>query len=782
MPKSKYHVKINIPKSDKGSHVSVKLPDLQAGYYGIHLVIKTNEYPLVKHCCYMRHQSKESLEELDKLVFSEMDFKLSPPGIKTGPWPGWRGIPEMPDIYLVHNHKKVKGLYNFWGDEEYTNTCRILFYTKIDKVKDNCIILQIPEKEFSPLEISFYKNPKYLDLISQTEPLNNLPVSYPRLLFSKEQLSLLKKQKHTTHKEIWQKIEKLLNNQSIPFKLTPESKTLDGPERLNEMDRVVVNAFHALLSQEKASINKALHAWEHLLDLALSPQYEPMNIDTQSGECLFTLCIGYDWLYDHLPEKIKAANKQKLFQVADKVWQHLGYNRYDYGQAHFLGCSHGLLAFSFLFWQEHPRAMEWIKYLVAVFKHVIKMLPQDGFYPHGINLWIYEHTFLLRYLELLKQCTGIDLWSESRYWLNASLFRWASLSPDKKHGITFGDPQYRVSGDAWMHYLIASRTGSNQAQWLAKHLEPVETGSVDFRNTPPRRRVWEYLFFNHDIKSKPANKNTFYFPDGGQIFWKDIVHHKNITATFRSGSMLGSQRQQWGEWSGYGHSDPAQGAFLICDDNDLFICGPGPVYKRETGLHNTVTLNGCGQIGDKMVWAPEFIPDRHFPTTVQEKSTKHTERVHTDLTHIYPDHLGLIKFHRDFIYLKPDVFLIYDQIELDKERHIEWNIHSYSPIEMIKKNSLSFQLTNKKSVNITCLSPDAPGYQTGLSEFVPAYPNPGKRDYFLKLDHTGNNVTFLVMITLKPTRYKCEITSKEPTKTITLYFHDQKEELIFESK
>ena len=41
--------------------------------------------------------------------------------------------------------------------------------------------------------------------------------------------------------------------------------------------------------------------------------------------------------------------------------------------------------------------------------------------------------------------------------------------------------------------------------------------------------------------------------------------------------------------------------------------GPGPLYRRDTALHNLVTIGGRGQIGDSCVWFPDFIADAAIP-------------------------------------------------------------------------------------------------------------------------------------------------------------------------
>lgn len=741
----------NLPVDQNQTSALISLPELEPGRFGFHILFLIQKYPLSQHLCFMRHQNGIPLDDLSELRFSEMKFDREPPGVKVGHWPNWRCIPDMPKIAIEIGIHSFEGRYNFWGDEFETNVVRVFVLVSIPDSKSSEIKLIWNDARLSPLKLDIYPSQKIRPEPKPVQLCPELQDKHPRLLFSSSDLASLRQKKNQSCQGIWHEIEALLKNWDLPFEITPESKLLPGAERLHEFDRAILGSFHALMTEDAASIQRARAAFASLLDLALYSNYEPMAIDTQAGECLFTLSLTYDWLVSFLSDEEQNQFQHKLFQVADRVWQHLGNEREDFGQAHFLGCSHGLLAFSFLFWEQHPRASEWTAYLRGVFEHVLTMLPDDGFYPHGINLWIYEHAFLLRYLELFRRCAGLNYWDHSSYWKNASLFRQASLSPDKKNGITFGDPQYRVAGDAWMHYLIASRISSAAAQNLGSRLSNVSVADVDFRNAPARRRVWELLYFHPFKGSKPLKgcDEMLHFQDGGQIFWRQKSHSKETLITFRSGDPLGKQRYYWGEWSGYGHADPCNGSFLIAQNESFLFCGPGPVYRRDTSLHNTLTFDNHGQIGDSMVWAPEFIADDRFPK-FEFKTNEKFDSVITDLTRCYPDFIGVKKAVRRFMVFHQGVVLVHDSIQLNSERAIQWNIHTYgSIVEEAMNEKLKFQFSDdSEQAELIVLLPAQLQWRTGLSTFVPAYPNAGKRDRYLQMFKSAAKCEFLILVKL----------------------------------
>jgi hypothetical protein len=730
----------------KGTVLHSRLPELPAGVYGFHFEFDAARYPLEQHLCFMR-QRDLSLSGLRKFV--DMDFCAKPPGIPVGPWPGWRGIPEMPIVELVIGGRTTHARANFWGDEFDSRRCRYFVAVQVREETEFC--LKWSDDRLQPVNVRIYPSEEKTVTPCPVQLRHDLATCHPRLLFTEQFRDSI--QSDERRAKIWQEIETLLGHSHHPFQIDSESKTLPGPERLHDMDRVILSAFVAWHTGETSRVHFAMAMLRDFLSVVSKAEYEPMLIDTQSGEVLYTVCLAYDWLYSHMSEAERVEFKKELFDVADRVWRHLGFDRQDYAQAHFLGCSHGLLAFSFIFWNEHPQAQSWAAYLHAAFIKVVNMMPADGFYPHGINLWIYEHTFLVRYLELFRHCAGIDFWSTTPYWRNASRFRRLSLSPDRLHGITFGDPQYRVSGDAWIHYAIAARTGSNQAQNLAGLLADMPVDHVDFRSVPPRRRIWEYIFINSQIAEDSELPPLVEIQDGGQVFYRSHSEQKETLFTCRAGAPLGRHRYAAGEWSGYGHSDPCNGSFLLALNSAFLICGPGPVYRRDTTLHNTLTMDGRGQIGDGLPWAPEFTPlarmARMMPVLARDKVIS----IEMDLASAYLQHLDVENYTRKFYLLEPLVLVIHDHVQLAKPHELQWNLHTRAAIEILSPKPLlrlKFSL-EQECMRLLCLSPENISMRTGFSDFVPAYPNGGERDRFVQLYGTGLQKDYIILLALDGT-------------------------------
>lgn len=712
------------------------LHDISAGECVCLFTCDAREYPIDIHCVYARHEGEET-----PYTFPHFSFHPAPPGIPVGPWPGWRGIPPMPRVEVRHNGGTVHGAFHFWGDERRTGEIR--FVARIGGGGGR-IDLRIDDTRITPLRCEVYTalGPPARDIAIQTTASQS---GHPCLLARPDELVAIRAKTEGTHAGLLAGIERLLENAVLPFEVTPESKTLPGPERLGPQDETLLAAFLALLRGDDGSVARALDAYERYAERTRDPAYEPLKIDTQSGEALFALCLGYDWLYPHFAHEARERHRRRICEVAEICLRYMGTDRRDILQAHHLGVATGLLAFAILFRHEHETADGLLRHFAAVAERMTAMLPDDGSYHHGINLWIYEHGFLLRFLEMLRGVTGTDYIRRYPYFENASRFRGAAMTDDGLHAVAFGDPQYRVSGDAWMHFLIAARTGSPHAQWLGEQLAGQNHEGVDFRNVPPRRRVYECLFHDPSVPSIRSDESLVVFDDIGQVFMRS----EDSVCTTRSGAPLGMRRYAAGEYGAYGHGDPANGALLFWRKGAFVLSGPGPVYRRESRLHNIFTVNGKGQLGDGCVWLPDFIPPEHIPPIPTCARVGDAVVVVMDLAAAYLPCLRVRRARRKLI-VDPRSFIIgMDTIECEDDSDIEWNLHSRGVFETLDGDSMRRWRIDLPGgpYRLAVYSETFDSCETGLTPFVPAYPNDGVRDHYLRLTRRTRSASVVWSLT-----------------------------------
>ena len=705
--------------------------------------IDAQEYPLEQHCRYVRKRNDDG-----PATFSNMVFSSEGPGLRVGPWPGWRGIPELPVITLSLGGSEIPLTVQWWGDELTQRHLRAVAWLPSEGSGE--IRCSAGDHRLTPRSIDLFEDHQIQIVQHPTRVLSALEERHPRLLLTEDDLAGLRQRAVSTHRVHMERISALLAAPFLPPEVTPESKTPIGPERLRPEDRAVLAAFVALIDPSPVTVDSAIRAYREFVKETRRPGFEPLEIDTQSGEMLFLLVLVYDWLNAVLSEEERADIRAWLWKVADRVRLHLGPDRRDFGQAHYLGCALGILSFSCVFWKEHPKAGMWLDECRGAFDVIMAMLPEDGFHPHGANMWIYEYGFLFRWLEIFRVCTGENLWGHP-HWRNASAFRGATLSPDALYGITFGDPQYRVGGDAWCHYLVAARTGSRLALSLGDALVDGPHAGIDFRSVTPRRRVYEFLYSDPAILPEEALPAIRQFSDGGQVTVRTGIDRDGLF-TFKAGPPIGATRYDAGERGGYGHADPCNGAFLWYSGGSLVVSGPGPTYRRDSALHNIITVNGQGQIGDGTVWVPDFFPPEVLSPRPEVLEARDVVSVSVNLASNYLPHLGVERCHRALL-IDPARRRVVgvDDVRCGASSILQWNLHSHASFALSGTMGLrSFRATVRDTaLTVFLILPPDGDLATGLSEVVPAYPNDGTPNHFLRWSVTGIQNQFVWYLTLE---------------------------------
>ena len=669
-------------------------------------------------------------------TFLNTIFAEETPGLRVGPWPGWRGIPELPALRLCTGGREISGKFYFLGDEEITAELRVMF--ACEDGLGPTVKLHSPDPRLRPVRAQVLANLP-ARATAQTVALRpELCGVHPRLLVSGQDVAALRHQLRGPLAPHWKRLQSLVKSSwGLRYATTPEGKVLPGPERLAGADRTLIAAGCALLRPGRKTVARAQHVFFDYVRETARPDFGPLGVDTQSGEVLYVLCIAYDWLQPTLSVAQRTRAKKRLWEIAAICRRHLDPARRDYAQAHYLGCGLGLLAFSFLFWEEHPDAPAWAAELRGAFARVLAMLPADGFFPHGINLWIYEHGFLLRWLELFRQCAGEDLWRATPYFAAASRFRAAATSPDERQGVTFGDPQYRVTGDSWCHFLIARRTGSAEAQSLGERLLNQSPEGTDHRHAPPRRRIYELLWHDVSRKARAPGAGVTGFPDGGQVF----VRRGETLVTLRAGAPLGRQRREAGEMGGYGHSDPCNGAVLVWRGGTFVGSGPGPLYRRDTALHNLITIDGRGQAGDGCVWSPDFLAERFIPPTPRVMVRGKVVMLRVELAAAYLPQLGVRRHTRTVKIAADGSVRGEDRVALARRAEIAWHWHTWARINAHGAGS-EFELRGNGCRARLRIGPAA-GQEVRVQpeQFVAAYPHDGTVGTEIAVSRRGDTAT-----------------------------------------
>ena len=167
---------------------------------------------------------------------------------------------------------------------------------------------------------------------------------------------------------------------------------------------------------------------------------------------------------------------------------------------------------------------------------------------------------------------------------------------------------------------------------------------------------------------------------------------------FKCGPPLGHQAASEFRYDpGGGHVHPDANHFVLFAEGEWLIRDDG--YRaKATSQHNTLLVDGHGQLGEGAQWydATPALLSGSRPSIVHAQSTPEFDHFAGDATQAYVPELGLTRYVRHVLFLKPDVLLIIDDIALDKPHALELRFHPEQ--ERCERDGPSFVMLSKRSV------------------------------------------------------------------------------------
>ena len=162
---------------------------------------------------------------------------------------------------------------------------------------------------------------------------------------------------------------------------------------------------------------------------------------------------------------------------------------------------------------------------------------------------------------------------------------------------------------------------------------------------------------------------------------------------------------------GSGHVHPDANHFVLFGDGEWLIRDDGYRWKM-TDHHNTLLIDGKGQIGEDVHWfrGLDQIKAKSQPRITSVNSTEDVDSIVGDATEAYPKGSGLKRFVRRVAFLKPDVLIVEDDIEVEGPHDLELRFHPEFPavkdetgawISRGKKATLRLELLTADRVEVT---------------------------------------------------------------------------------
>jgi hypothetical protein len=344
------------------------------------------------------------------------------------------------------------------------------------------------------------------------------------------------------------------------------------------------------------------------------------------------------------------------------VWQHI---------------LHQLFQTSMALAGETPEAEKWMAYIYEMWiAQFPKMGESDGGWFNGIGYFIMNALTIYDMSAKFSELTGIDFqWSP---WFDNSP-KWLLYAfPPNSVGDGFGN-----DGDKYWYPTVkyggfadaAARMFNNSyAAWYAK--EVAKGLDKDVANDAEFR--W-FRIQRANEKPYPEISKEFNFPQAAHFPGCGVAYMHTSIQDMENNLMLSATSSPFGS---NGHAHAEQNNFNIAYGGKRLFYNSGyrpkmqdphhQGWHKHTRGHNGILIDGEGQPFDAGAygWMPRFLHGRQISYAVGDASNAYSA---SDLKSI---DLGVKRFRRHYIMLRPSTIVIYDELEAEHPVEWSWLLHN----------------------------------------------------------------------------------------------------------
>lgn len=405
--------------------------------------------------------------------------------------------------------------------------------------------------------------------------------------------------------------------------------------------------------------------------------YPELEADLATASSCKTLAYAYSFLYPILePEDKEAIFSEFRKRGGGVIYRETLAGAWWGNAPNSNWCSHlnsGLgLSGLVLMEDDEEEAQRWVD---TATKNMIAMLDlagEEGAGIEGPGYWCGCYRSVQELAEALRNTNRGDLYTH-RFWNRCVEFPLYMSRPDGSGLINFSDTGYSGLGSSHFFYAIARALGHGLAQWFGDRIFQRSGSSI-----------WDLIYYDPSVV--PVS------PDGlptCRLFRS--AHVASFRSDWKEDAVFFILKGGSNAWS---HAHLDLNSFFIDACGERLVVDPGPGQysihyytsvepEASTSWHNTIVVDGADQRQPpryRMSFDLEEGGDAYCRLS-DCMSNEQIAVVRGDATTAYGDYLE--RFFRDIVYLKPDCFVIYDDmrmLEARTQRHFQWLLHSELPM------------------------------------------------------------------------------------------------------
>ncbi len=408
--------------------------------------------------------------------------------------------------------------------------------------------------------------------------------------------------------------------------------------------------------------------------LEAATAYPHCGVDLDAEYFTEGVALAYDWLYDSLPADLRKRVRDTLARQCREVYeaslQHRQGGGLSFQQNHYWFAHLALALGAAAIHGEVPEAETWLAWAWDRLERVALSLGPDGSFHEGPGYFDFSMPTLYLLVDLYERCTGLPLPAGHEGLRGLAEFRFHHLFPGlarcaalEDTGVGHGRPPVRVL--LWE----AKRFQSPVAQGLADRLignpstDPHHLLCLDERLTAADPRAAVPLARRYrDVETALARSS-----------WNDDATWLGFVSRPLGGQQYAALCARY-QIGGTGHNHPAQNHFLLYGRGEVLAGDPGYTYEKRTRNHNTILVDGQGQLGDGEMWPVPNAGRAHLTGFATQGDVT---IVTGDATSAYPAALGLERFERTVVLAGRDLVVVRDRLAAQEPRTFSWLLHHW---------------------------------------------------------------------------------------------------------
>jgi len=530
---------------------------------------------------------------------------------------------------------------------------------------------------------------------------------HPRLFFYEEDIPELRAKAQGTHAEIWDAVKYYADNK---LERDCYEWVSSGGNCGASANMVFTLSFAYVISNEEQYLDKARECILVNADPTKWPEWDSSGTrDLYLADMLAKNSLAYDWLYNNFTTADRDIIRESLVRHATEMYEAADYDNNNWTcwwprsfiQNHRTTNNAALGLTAFAIEGEPGYNQKWLDHVIGQFEIEKYLLEQinEGTWHEGYNYQNALFSPTLPFYINLERLKGIDLLAEE-YAQNYIVWKAYNYLPDSEQ------PAFPIQSvvpdwgwNAGLHHVslryLANRFNDGHAEFVAQQILE-ESTRERYKGHHAPNMVYEFLYYNASVQAQSLVDLPLeaYYPDMGIVTWRTGWGDDDLVFGLKSskfGGKWASSAYFAGEYPfdmegaganvGHNHAD-ANTFFLYKGGTDLSSEKPHrqtwdqSTSWSTTSWHNTVIVDDENQF----MFHKQGLQGHDVGGVIEQVHTSENfNYLAADATDTYrykdnwaPGELMIAEFTRHVLYVKPDYFIIVDNLRSDSNHKYEF--------------------------------------------------------------------------------------------------------------